>query len=278
MGNPRDMKVRKAVWGSLKSGKVRLSCIPTSWGCFPPSPSVLSTVRGRTDFRPPNRQDQGGPGAEEACQHRGQETERGFYSPAAPCPVPCHTLQESTMEEDTAPGLLAPAFSRRLATQSTRAPDSCGYPGATPATFEFQPPPPFSPPSARQGQSSPSPEPRTNRSALRLPRPHPARRAPSPSCFAGFGEIRWLVTLPAPLPPPSPFPPVAVVALHFRSAPRCRALRQKSAWNAPHERSWCGGRSAGGKESRVRKRGPGSGAGRDKLSPSDCIRERTRYS
>lgn len=167
------------------------------------------------------------------------------------------------MEEDTAPGLLAPAFSHLLATQRTRAPDSGGYPDATPATFEFQPPPPFSPPSARKGQSSPSPQPRANRSALRLPRPHPPRRAPSPSCFAGVGATSWLVTLPASLPPPSPSPPVAVVAPHFRSAPSCRTLRQKSAWNAPHELSWCGGRSARGKESRVRKRGRGSGAGRD---------------
>lgn len=64
-----------------------------------------------------------------------------------------------------------------------------GYqPGATPATFEFQPPPPFSPPSASKGQSSPAPQPRANRSALRLPRPHPARPAPSPSCFAGHRE------------------------------------------------------------------------------------------
>lgn len=132
------------------------------------------------------------------------------------------------MEEDTAPGLPGPAFSSRPATQSTRAPGSGGYHlGATPATFEFQPPPPFSPPSARKDQSSPSPQPRANRRALRLPGPHPARPAPSPSCFARVWEAGWLVTLPAPLPPLSPTPLAAVVALHFRSAPSGCALRQK---------------------------------------------------
>ena len=124
-----------------------------------------------------------------ARQHRGQEIQGGSYSPAAPCPAPCRTCQGTTIEEDRAPGLLGPTFSRQLATQGTRAPESSDYqPSATPATFEFQPPLPFSPPSALRGQSSPSPQPRANRSALRLPRPHPAKPAPCPSCFAGLGR------------------------------------------------------------------------------------------
>lgn len=46
------------------------------------------------------------------------------YSPAAPCPAPCHTRQGSAMEEDRAPGLPGPAFSRALATQNTLVPGS----------------------------------------------------------------------------------------------------------------------------------------------------------
>lgn len=46
------------------------------------------------------------------------------YSPEAPCPAPCHTRQGSAIEEDRAPGLPGPAFSRALATQNTHVPGS----------------------------------------------------------------------------------------------------------------------------------------------------------
>lgn len=137
---------------------------------------------------------------------RGQGTRAGPYSPAAPCPAPCHTRQGSAVEEDRALGLRGPAFSRLLATHSTRTPGSCALqPRATPATFEFQRPPLCSPRSARRSQSSPSPQPRANRSALRLPRPHPARPAPSPACLSRARAAGRLLTLPAPLfLPPAP--------------------------------------------------------------------------
>ena len=129
MGNPGNMKVSKGVGDTLKLREGRQTPpTPNSWGCSLPSPLTtphLFPLCGGArpwpcrlaELRPPARQHWGGGAA--SCRPRADP-----YSPAAPCPAPCHTRQGSAMEEDRAPGLLGPAFSRALATQSTRVPGS----------------------------------------------------------------------------------------------------------------------------------------------------------
>lgn len=142
-----------------QSGEGWQTCTPTPRGCSQPSPSRLSPARGRTGLcSPRGRTEAGrGPGAR---QRRGQETPRG----------PTHLRLHGQHRPTRARG----ARRKRTGRRGFRDPRSlaglrhkprvCGAPGlptdATPATFEFQPSPPFSPPSARKGQSSPSPRPR----------------------------------------------------------------------------------------------------------------------
>lgn len=92
----------------------------------------------------PRRPDRGlRPVSAEGCGSR-------LSSPRRP-PLTCGSMSGSGPltpgkrgEEDSEPGLWGPAFSRALATRSTRAPEPCaaGPCAATPATFEFQRPPP----------------------------------------------------------------------------------------------------------------------------------------
>lgn len=121
----------------------------------------------------------GGPGAPSASGAAGRgpaprgRRQRPPYSPAAPCPAPCHACRgaqrKRTRRRGSGTRVLPPARDAEHERSGLRLPQ----PRATPATFEFQRLPPHSPRSARRGQSSPSPQQRANRSALRLPRPHP---------------------------------------------------------------------------------------------------------
>lgn len=197
------------------------------------------------------------------------------YSPAHPCLPGSHT--RTAVQED---GAEAAGCGRPPARDTLHALDPGRYHRATPATFEFQRPPPRLTTLRTQDQSSPPPQPRANRRALRRPRPHP--RGPHlllpVSRAAGDAAAD-------PLPPRFFFQGPG----HCTSARLARCLRQR----------WCGRRHANCPPLHVRLRaecnwGGGRGEGRyregatraqtktptgreaERTPPSGCSGERTR--
>lgn len=248
-----------------QSGEGWQTGTPTPRGCSQPSPSRLSPARGRTGLCSPRRQDRGRPGAGGSPASRAGDPSRPLLT--------CGSMASTGPHAPGAPagrGQGAGASGTRVLSPACDTSHACaglrGYrPDATPATFEFQPSPPFSPPSARKGQSSPSPRPRPI-AAPPAPRGHtpPGRHLPLPASPAPGS--RRLVTLPAALPPLPPTPPLAGVGLRFRSAPGCSTSRQ----NIPGQRrANSSGVGAGtlGERNRARAHGTRLGGGARPGSP-----------